>query len=196
MFGSHFIDWNNPDNLLRAVLAMPDYGVASFALWQADDFAKEWPLAHLSVGGILGDCQLRFAGVNGYQASLRTVFILGDPTLRLDPVVPATDSTLTTNEWMQLHIARTASTTDGALYHVYRSTNSAITNAADFIRLTATTNRSDPSGRPPRLERAPNGSLHRVGDLSISRLVSSEQRPTRRRIRQRRSRRTPRSRTA
>jgi hypothetical protein len=31
----------------------------------------------------------------------------------------------------------TASTTDRALYHVYRSTNSAITNAAGFIRLTA-----------------------------------------------------------
>jgi hypothetical protein len=136
LFGSYFIDWNNDDNLLRSTLAMPDYGVASFSLWLHCTLGREWPLGDLAIGGTLGDCQLRFAGANGYQPSIRTVFILGDPTLRVDPVAPATDLVFSTNQWGQLQMSWTTSATEGALYHLYRSTNAAITNATDFVRLT------------------------------------------------------------
>ncbi len=73
--GSYFGDWNNyQDDLLKALLALPDSGLAAF--WTYDTV---WRFEPLGVGAPLGEGFVRTARGG---ASTRTTFQLGDPTLR------------------------------------------------------------------------------------------------------------------
>ncbi len=79
--GSYFGDWNNyQDDLLRALLALPDSGLAAF--WTYDTL---WRFEPLGVGGTLGEGLVRTARGG---ASTRTTFLLGDPTLRAHVTAP------------------------------------------------------------------------------------------------------------
>ncbi len=79
--GSYFGDWNNYQNdLLRALLALPDSGLAAF--WTYDTL---WRFEPLGVGGTLGEGFIRTARGG---ASTRTTFLLGDPTLRAVVTAP------------------------------------------------------------------------------------------------------------
>lgn len=79
--GSYFGDWNNyQDDLLRALLALPDSGLA--ACWTYDTL---WRFEALGVGGTLGEGLVRTARGG---ASTRTTFLLGDPTLRAFVTAP------------------------------------------------------------------------------------------------------------
>lgn len=79
--GSYFGDWNNYQNdLLRALLALPDSGLA--ACWTYDTL---WRYEPLGIGGTLGEGFVRTARGG---ASTRTTFLLGDPTLRAVVTAP------------------------------------------------------------------------------------------------------------
>jgi hypothetical protein len=84
LMGSWFGDWSvGENNLLRAITASTDYGLA--AMWVR---FTEWHLDVMSRGGTLADAQvytandvIRYNDPN--RGTTRTLAILGDPTLRL-----------------------------------------------------------------------------------------------------------------
>jgi hypothetical protein len=92
LLGSWFGDWAaGENNLLRAVIASKDYGLASFFVRNT-----EWRFEPLAWGDTLGDAQLltaneglRYSDVN--RGTTRTLTILGDPTLRLHVTAPPRD---------------------------------------------------------------------------------------------------------
>lgn len=89
LLGSWFGDWAvGDDNLLRAIVASRDYGLA--AIWVRN---AEWRLDPMALGGTLGDGQwvtanesVRYQDPN--RGTTRTLTILGDPTLRLHVIEP------------------------------------------------------------------------------------------------------------
>ena len=89
LLGSWFGDWAaGEDNLLRAITASRDYGLA--AMWVR---TAEWRLDAMALGGTLGDGQLLTANesvryLDPNRGTTRTLTILGDPTLRLHVVAP------------------------------------------------------------------------------------------------------------
>lgn len=93
LFGSWLGDWDSEDNILRAVLALPSYGLASG--WSG---RPHWYLHHMAMGEPIG-AGARLTQNNGaggfYRnqqnncAGLIHVALMGDPTLRLHPVAPA-----------------------------------------------------------------------------------------------------------
>lgn len=104
--GSWFMDWNwHENNMTRALLATPNYGLAAFA-------KGGWDWDRLAIGAPLADTMR--AGLRAYQS------ILGDPTLRMRPMSPVTglraerDGTTVTLRWNPCPEPDSA-------YYVYRS---------------------------------------------------------------------------
>lgn len=123
LLGSWFGDWAvGEDNLLRAITASRDYGLASMWIRNA-----EWRFDSLAWGGTLGDGQLltanesvRFRDPN--RGTTRTLTILGDPTLRAHVVSPVRGLKGKRSEKaVRLSWAEGAPGILG--WHVYRSTN-------------------------------------------------------------------------
>ncbi len=132
-FGSYFGDWDSPDNLLRSTLANNGYGIATF--WAAHPF---WYLHPLGQGHTLGYCaQLTQNNTTLYPPGrfARGVHIalLGDPTLRLYPVAPASNlQSVQIGANRKLTWSAPASAPAG--YRVYRAT----TPAGPYTRLNQT----------------------------------------------------------
>jgi len=93
-FGSYFGDWDTPNNLMRAFLATPDYGLAS--MWTG---RPHWFFHPMALGETLG-YSARLTQNNrtgGLYAPVGTtgvgqihIALMGDPSLRMFPVLPAT----------------------------------------------------------------------------------------------------------
>ncbi|MBX3745145.1 MAG: hypothetical protein KF833_07525 [Verrucomicrobiae bacterium] len=89
LMGSWFGDWAaGENNLLRAIIASRDHGLATFWVRYA-----EWRFDPLARGGTLGDAQLETANRHlvyrdPNRGTTRTLTILGDPTLRLHVTAP------------------------------------------------------------------------------------------------------------
>lgn len=95
MFGSYMVDWAQPNNLLRALLAPSDYGLAS--AWSGRPFLY---VHSMGLGETLGYAFRLSANQSGslYDTPVKVrpngntyvrgvyLALLGDPTLRLDPV--------------------------------------------------------------------------------------------------------------
>jgi hypothetical protein len=128
-------DWNaGDDNLLRALLALPTNGLAVITDM---GMPAGWDLDALGVGLTLGDAQRCSIDRRGGLVSVRTSFILGDPTLRLGMVEPPSDPTATVSTNGSVYLSWVLPAEQVLGFWVYRSCNPAITNAADFARLTA-----------------------------------------------------------
>ena len=133
-FGSGKQDFNTDGNAMRALLAQPDWGLT--CVWGE---RPAWFFHHMAAGLPVGYTNLRtmnnnyvLAGYNyanfdyfpngayPFLAGSITVNMVGDPTLRLDPVVPPGNVTVTSAG----ALTWTAST-DGSVtgYHVYRASN-------------------------------------------------------------------------
>lgn len=87
LLGSYFGDWDAQDSFLRGPLGSPTYGLA--AMWAG---RPHWYLHHLALGDTLGaTTQLNQDG-GPYHPDWRArqvhVALMGDPTLRLHPVIP------------------------------------------------------------------------------------------------------------
>jgi hypothetical protein len=97
LYGSWFGDWDVEDALLRSVLAVPTGGLA--CAWSG---RPHWFLQHMGLGEPIGfSARLtQNNGLNGlYKSEINTgagqvhIALMGDPTLRLSNVPPASDFT-------------------------------------------------------------------------------------------------------
>jgi hypothetical protein len=134
--GSFFGDFNGTDDLMRAAVSASDYGLAT--LWAGyDGRYSPWRLGGMGVGDTLGDCLVRM--INTPQWSARTQGIprerwhniIGDPTLRLYALSPAT-GLVGSRSGGGVQLAWTASPEAAIGYRVYR----APTTAGPFTLLT------------------------------------------------------------
>lgn len=123
LLGSWFGDWAaGENNLLRAVIASKDYGLASF--WVR---MTEWRFDSMALGGTLGDAQLDTANrVIIYNSpatgTTRTLTILGDPALRMHVTPPP--RTLRGEVGSRgVRLTWGASPAADGGYYIYRSTN-------------------------------------------------------------------------
>ena len=137
LFGSWLGDWDSEDNLQRAVLALPSYGLA--CAWSG---RPHWFLQHMALGETIGfGARLTQNNTPGglYQNQVNScagqihIALMGDPTLRLHTLAPPTNLQLATNDaaidlnWIP--------STDAVLgYHVYRG----VSASGPFIRLNST----------------------------------------------------------
>ncbi len=169
LFGSWLGDWDSEDNFLRSPLAT-DHGLV--AAWSG---RPHWFMHSLGQGESIGQiARLAQNNTDHYQTQINSsanrihIALMGDPTLRLHPVVPVsnlggTSTGSTANlTW--------AASTDSAIvgYHVYRRT----TATGAFTRLTSSpvtgntfADNSSTSGatymvRAIKLENTPSGSYH------------------------------------
>jgi hypothetical protein len=148
--GSWFGDWNLPyddigtyDNgLLRACLSQPTNGLA--VMWDLSGLNGPWTFPTQSVGDPLAPALLAALRSGGRQ-SVRTSFILGDPTLRFAQVKP-TGTPTATSSTNNVILNWSASGTTGAGYWVYATTNLAtpswtrLTTGAPITSLSYTNN--------------------------------------------------------
>lgn len=95
LLGSWFADWDSRDNLMRAVLATPSCGLT--CCWSG---MPHWFCQHMALGATIGWSTRRTQNngtnslyLNQINAHARMVHIalMGDPTLRLYPVLPPQD---------------------------------------------------------------------------------------------------------
>lgn len=126
MLGSYFGDWDNSDNLLRAPLAGTPGGLGLASMWTG---RPHWHLHHMALGETLGYAtRLSQNNAGEYSAGFgaRSVHIalMGDPTLRLFPVLPPTGLSSQTGGGTPraVELSWTASAEPGLLgYAVYRA---------------------------------------------------------------------------
>jgi|GEM_PF-2554968 len=170
VFGSWFGDWDHGNNLLRAFLATPTYGLV--AAWSG---RPHWFLHPLGLGETIGACARLTQNNTGlYENQVNSeageihIALMGDPTLRLHPVVPVSNLTgIVADEAVAL--TWSASTDEAIIgYHIYR----AVSSDAPFTRLTETpvsgTSYTVPSAtagatymvRAIKLEQSPSGSYY------------------------------------
>ncbi len=122
LFGSHLGDWQNTDDIMRSVLATPTMGLTCCLVGR-----PHWYCHHMALGETIGySARLTMNNsslyLNQSNTFTRAVFIslMGDPTLRADPVAPPADLTLvqSTNG---VTLNWSASPDNVVGYHVYRA---------------------------------------------------------------------------
>lgn len=169
LFASWCGDWDHQDNIVRSILATPTYGLA--AVYTG---VPHWYLHPMGLGETIGSCaRLTQNNTNPglYQnqvnlsANMIHVALMGDPTLRLHPVAPA--SSLSGAASAGQVTLNWAASPDGSIvgHHVYRASAS----SGLFIRLTDSpigktsfTDAGAPAGatymvRAVKLESTPSG---------------------------------------
>ncbi len=124
LFGSWFGDWDAEDDMLRAVLATPSYGLACG--WSG---RPHWFLHHMALGEPIG-FSARLTQNNGpdglYQNQVNNgagdiqIALMGDPTLRMHVVAPPEEATVSTNG-DAVTIDWSASPDDVLGYNVYEA---------------------------------------------------------------------------
>jgi hypothetical protein len=142
--GSYFGDWNRQDGLLRAALATANYGFGSMYEYQTS-----WYQEPLGLGETIG-AGLQWTVANNFNNAQVDIFLLGDPTLRMQITAPASNVTATP-AGSTVSLTWVPSPEAASQYFVYRSTNGL---SGDFLRLTADpltnpsyTDSSAPSGQ-------------------------------------------------
>jgi hypothetical protein len=120
--GSYFADWNSDDNLLRSVLATPNYGLAS--MW---GYQTQVRFENMALGGMIGDGLVRTETWDyqhgQYGGGSRVHTLLGDPTLRLHRVSPPSVPMLTDYTTLMV-FSWTASPDADVKYNVYAADSS------------------------------------------------------------------------
>ncbi len=118
--GSFFGDWNTPDNLLRAALAETSYGLGAmfghFIDWRFEPLGLGEPIG---AGLVLTSAAAPL--FPPYPKSVRTIFLLGDPTLRMQILPPAENLKAAAEPGGKLRLTWSGSIEPGASYFVYRS---------------------------------------------------------------------------
>ncbi len=122
LFGSWFGDWDEQDNFIRSFLATPTMGLAACMSGE-----PHWFLHRMGLGETIGESMLQSINNSGLYTSkvmkfTRAVYIalMGDPTLRLDPVSPPVNLQASQHSnGVQLSWGAAADPVLG--YHAYRS---------------------------------------------------------------------------
>jgi hypothetical protein len=133
LFGSWFGNWDSEDNIMRSFLATPTMGLESFMAGR-----PHWFIHHLGLGETIGySTRLTMNNSTLYQVQsngmTRAIYIalMGDPTLRLDPVAPPAG--LNANAvGGNVALSWSASPDTVVGYHVYR----AASVAGPYTRIT------------------------------------------------------------
>ena len=132
LFGSYFGDWDSQNNLLRAQL-----GTASYTLTSAWSGRPNWYLHHMALGETIGFSTrvsqknaglyadfLKMKGGIGFPTETYSrgvhIALLGDPTLRLQPMSPPGVVRAVTNSAGAVELSWAAADEPIAGYHVYR----------------------------------------------------------------------------
>ena len=133
VFGSHFGNWDHSDDIMRSVLATPTMGLTCCMAGK-----PHWFCHHMALGEPIGySTRLSLNNAYLYQSQTnpftRAVYIslMGDPTLRMEPVAPPQDLAATA-DLSGVHLHWAVSPVAVAGYHVYR----AVANTQRFQRLT------------------------------------------------------------
>jgi hypothetical protein len=132
--GSHMGNWDHTDNFLRSVLAIPTMGLACVCIAGHPHCYYH----HMALGEPIGyGIRLSMNNSTLYRSQsndfARAIYIelLGDPTLRLDPIAPPSNLTTAVNgNGVTLNWSPSSDSVAG--YHVYRATSS----TGQFTRLT------------------------------------------------------------
>jgi len=133
LFGSYFGDWDSTHNLMRASLATPGYTLT--CAWAG---RPHWVVHHMALGETIGFCtrltqnNSTLYAANG-AARLVHIALLGDPTLRLHPVVPPTNLVSRADGLGGMVLTWTPSSDPVLGYAIYR----AATAAGPFGRVNA-----------------------------------------------------------
>lgn len=124
LFGSWLGDWDAEDDMLRAVLATPSYGLACG--WSG---RPHWFLHHMAMGETIG-FSTRLTQNNGveglYQNQINNgagqiqIALMGDPTLRMHVVAPPGQVIVSTNS-LGTTLIWSAAEEDVLGYHVYEA---------------------------------------------------------------------------
>ncbi len=124
LFGSYFGDWNTTNNFLRAPLAT-EYGLS--CAWSGRPYWHFYPMA---MGEALGYCARKSQNNAGdlaanNNAHLVHIALMGDPTLKLYPVMPPTALTIQSKAQDQTHHLEWDSSPDKDIagYYIFRSPN-------------------------------------------------------------------------
>ncbi len=132
-FGSHFGNWDHPDNIMRAVLATPGVGLACCMSGE-----PHWFCHHMGLGETIGySARLTLNNSTLYRSEMnpytRAVYIalMGDPTLRMEPVPPPGDLSAY-SDIAGVHLTWPPSSQVVAGYYVYRSSSA----QGPFTRIT------------------------------------------------------------
>ncbi len=135
--GSYFGDWDNESNFLRAPLGSTSYALTS--VWSG---RPHWFFHHMALGETIGystrlsqnNSSGGLYGPQSHGTRYVHVALLGDPTLRMHPVLPPANLTgLISGAGVVLAWSPSADS-DVQGYHVYRSASM----NGPFIRLTTT----------------------------------------------------------
>jgi len=174
MFGSHLGNWDHPDNIMRAVLATPQTGLACCMSGQ-----PHWFFHHMGLGETLGySTRLSMNNSTLYRNQInlfpRAVYIalMGDPTLRLAPLPPAQNLTALEDR-AGVHLSWSPAAANVAGYQVYRSesstgpfvriNNSTVTDT-NFTDVTASPGTYTYMVRSTALQTNPSGSYFNLGE--------------------------------
>jgi hypothetical protein len=150
LLGSWFVDWSQPDNIMQAALAAPDYGLT--AAWSGRPHLF---FQHMAMGEPIGygirlsqnNSTLYTNQVNRFPRGIH-IALLGDPTLRQQVVAPPSGLKVAAGGGSPA-LTWTASPDADAGYHVYRAASEAgpfsrVTSAP--VSLTSFTDFSAPAG--------------------------------------------------
>ena len=177
-FGSYFGDWDNESNFLRAPL-----GSTTYTLTSAWGSRPHWFVHPMALGETIGltakltqNNSSKYQPLNGGTRRVQTA-LHGDPTLRMHPVIPASNFTATAGNGVTLTwSASTDQNLEG--YYLYRATS----EAGSFVRIGSTpgttTSFNDPSGtissvymvRALKLETSGSGTYYNLSQGILARL--------------------------
>ncbi len=134
VFGSHLGNWDHTDNFMRSFLATPTMGLVCFMAG-----APHWYVHHMGLGETIGygtrlSMNNSILYLNESNAFPRAVYVglMGDPTLRMEPVAPPPGLTATSTGG-NVSLSWSASPDSIVGYYVYRSTST----GGPFTRLTS-----------------------------------------------------------
>lgn len=134
VFGSHFGNWDHPDDIMRSVLATSSVGLACCMSGE-----PHWFCHHFGLGETIGySARLSLNNSTLYQSQLNTytravyIALMGDPTLRMEPLGPPGTATASSDS-TGVRLSWAPSSQPGAGYYVYRSTSP----EGPFSRITA-----------------------------------------------------------
>ncbi len=119
LHGEYLGDWDTQNNMLRALIAQ-GYGLSSFHTGN-----PEWQIHSLGLGESMGQCAKRTMNSSGvydagnWQKGVN-ISLMGDPTLRLHMISPASNFTATDQGNNRVQLNWTASTDPVLGYHIYR----------------------------------------------------------------------------
>lgn len=169
-FGSYFGDWDNTNNLLRATIASRSLILTS--IWSGRPVAYHHQMA---LGQTIG--YTAKMAINSPRSLYHSEFVnngihlalMGDPSLRLHPITPASGFTASAN-CQQVNLSWTAST-DTAIteYRVYRSQTqdgkyelAGKTTGNTYIDTTALLGTNYYMIRAVRLQKTPSGTYYNM----------------------------------